>query len=128
MKHLLNDMTEKEKNSIREQHTGGIKVMTENFSKLVNSKLGDSKPFINEQHQPSNFSSGQVVKAKRDKDGQVYTIKIVKSEPRYMFGVVMGPGTYQGESMKNGLSLELYSYSPDKISGNMDLGEFTVIK
>lgn len=50
MKHLLNDMTEKEKNSIREQHTGGMKVMTESFSKLVNSKLGDSKPLVSEQN------------------------------------------------------------------------------
>ena len=42
-------MSEEEKNSIREQHTGGMKVMTENFTKLTNSKLGDSKPLVNEQ-------------------------------------------------------------------------------
>lgn len=49
MKHILNDLSEQEKNSIREQHTGGIKVMTESFSKLINSKLGDSKPLVSEQ-------------------------------------------------------------------------------
>ncbi len=49
MKHLLNDLSEQEKNSIREQHTGGMKVMTESFSKLINSKLGDSKPLVSEQ-------------------------------------------------------------------------------
>lgn len=49
MKHLLNNLTEEEKNAIREQHTGGMKVMTENFSKLVNSKLGDVKPMVNEE-------------------------------------------------------------------------------
>ena len=49
MKHILNNLSEEEKNSIREQHTGGMKVMTENFSKLLNSKLGDSKPLVNEQ-------------------------------------------------------------------------------
>ena len=49
MKHILNNMSEQEKNSIREQHTGGMKVMTENFNKLINSKLGDSKPLVNEQ-------------------------------------------------------------------------------
>jgi hypothetical protein len=42
-------MSEQEKNSIREQHTGGMKVMTENFSKLINSKLGDSKPLLEEE-------------------------------------------------------------------------------
>jgi len=49
MKHILNNLTEEEKNAIREQHSGGMKVMTENFSKLINSKLGDSKPLVNEQ-------------------------------------------------------------------------------
>jgi hypothetical protein len=49
MKHILNNLSEQEKNSIREQHTGGMKVMTENFSKLLNSKLGDSKPLVSEQ-------------------------------------------------------------------------------
>jgi hypothetical protein len=49
MKHLLNNMTESEKSAIREQHSGGMKVMTENFSKLTNSKLGDSRPLVSEQ-------------------------------------------------------------------------------
>ena len=49
MKHILNNMSEEEKNKIREQHTGGMKVMTESFSRLLNSKLGDSKPLVNEQ-------------------------------------------------------------------------------
>jgi outer membrane protein OmpA-like peptidoglycan-associated protein len=64
MKHILNDLTEQEKNSIREQHTGGMKVMSENFNKLINSKLGDSKPLVNEalggnapQRTQSNTSS-----------------------------------------------------------------------
>ena len=53
MKHLLNILSEEEKNSIREQHTGGMKVMTKNFNKLINSKLGDSKPIVSEQITPS---------------------------------------------------------------------------
>ena len=48
MKHILNNLSEEEKNAIREQHTGGMKVMTENFNKLINSKLGDSKPLVSE--------------------------------------------------------------------------------
>ena len=48
MKHILNNLSEEEKNAIREQHTGGMKVITENFSKLIGSKLGDSKPLVNE--------------------------------------------------------------------------------
>lgn len=52
MKHLLNDMTDAEKNAIREQHTGGIKVVTENFKKLINSKLGDSRPLVEQSADP----------------------------------------------------------------------------
>jgi hypothetical protein len=46
MKHLLNDLSEEVKNSILEQHTGGMKVMTESFSRLLNAKLGDAKPLV----------------------------------------------------------------------------------
>jgi hypothetical protein len=49
MKHLLNDLSEEEKNRIREQHTGGKKLVIENFKKLVDTKLGDAKPFLNEE-------------------------------------------------------------------------------
>jgi hypothetical protein len=60
MKHILNDLTEQEKNSIREQHTGGMKVMTESFSKLINSKLGDVQPLVQEQI-PGTSTSDVVV-------------------------------------------------------------------
>ena len=53
MKHLLNNLSEEEKNAIREQHTGGMKVMTENFTKLLNSKLGDAKPIVEEKNSNS---------------------------------------------------------------------------
>jgi hypothetical protein len=49
MKHLLNNLTEEEKKSIRGQHTGGMNVVTENFSKLINTKSGDVKLFLKEQ-------------------------------------------------------------------------------
>lgn len=49
MKHLLNDLSEEVKNSIREQHTGGMKVITENFSKLLNTKSGTVRPLVSEQ-------------------------------------------------------------------------------
>ena len=48
MKHLLNDLSEEVKNSIREQHTGGKQLMIENFNKLVNNKLGTVETLINE--------------------------------------------------------------------------------
>ena len=52
MKHILNDLSNEEKNSIREQHTGGMKVITENFSRLLNAKLGDAKPLVEQSSEP----------------------------------------------------------------------------
>ena len=49
MKHLLNNLSQEEKNSIREQHEGGRSIDTSKFKKLVESTLGDVKPLINEQ-------------------------------------------------------------------------------
>lgn len=49
MKHLLNNLSKEEKNNIRNQHKGGLKVVTENFKKLVNNKLGTVGLIINEQ-------------------------------------------------------------------------------
>lgn len=56
MKHLLNDLSDEEKNRIREQHTGGKKIVIENFDKLVNTKLGDAKPFLLEQTEDANIT------------------------------------------------------------------------
>ena len=49
MKHILNNLTDKEKQAILEQHKGGMKVMNENFSKLIKATLGDAKPLVSEQ-------------------------------------------------------------------------------
>jgi hypothetical protein len=51
MKHLLNDLSDEEKNRIREQHSGGKKIVIENFKKLVDTKLGDAKPYLNEEEE-----------------------------------------------------------------------------
>ena len=48
MKHLLNDMSQDEMNAIRGQHTGGKKITVENFSKMVNKKLGEVPTILSE--------------------------------------------------------------------------------
>jgi hypothetical protein len=40
MKHLLNNISEEEKNSIREQHSGGMKLMNEKFQQMVQQTIG----------------------------------------------------------------------------------------
>ena len=54
MKHILNNLTDKEKQAILEQHKGGMKVMTESFSKLIKATLGDAKPLVSEQADDQN--------------------------------------------------------------------------
>lgn len=54
MKHILNNLTDKEKQSILEQHKGGMKVVNENFSKLIKATLGDAKPLVSEQADDQN--------------------------------------------------------------------------
>lgn len=54
MKHLLNDMSLEEKNSIREQHEGGIKIDTSKFKSLIESKLGNSKPLVDQVPETDN--------------------------------------------------------------------------
>ncbi len=49
MKHLLNNISEEEKNRIREQHEGGMNLAIDNFKKLVETKSGDVKPYLSEQ-------------------------------------------------------------------------------
>lgn len=49
MKHLLNNLSEDEKNSIREQHEGGMKLDTSRFRTLLESKSGDVKPLVEQE-------------------------------------------------------------------------------
>ena len=58
MKHLLNDMSSEEKNSILEQHTGGIKIDTSRFRSLLESTLGNAKPIVSEQLNTITTQSG----------------------------------------------------------------------
>ena len=61
MKHLLNNLSEEEKNSIREQHEGGMKLDTSRFRTLLENKSGNVKPLV-EQHDDfeDDFSAVQM--------------------------------------------------------------------
>ena len=62
MKHLLNNMSEEEKNAIREQHTGGMKLNTEKFFRLLESKLGDAKPLTEQATAQTGTTATQKTK------------------------------------------------------------------
>jgi len=58
MKHLLNNLSEQEKNSIREQHEGGMKLDTSRFRTLLENKSGNVKPLVeNEEEEDLGFAS-----------------------------------------------------------------------
>jgi hypothetical protein len=40
MKHLLNNLSSEEKNSILEQHKGGMEISRKNFQKLLSNYFG----------------------------------------------------------------------------------------
>lgn len=48
MKHLLNNLSDEEKNTIREQHQGGMKLSIDNFKKLVETKSGEVKTYLDD--------------------------------------------------------------------------------
>ena len=58
MKHLLNDMSQDEMNAIRGQHTGGKKITVENFSNMVNKKLGEVPTILSESESSLVGSQG----------------------------------------------------------------------
>jgi len=73
MKHLLNNISEEEKNRIREQHTGGMRIATDKFKKLVETKQGDVKLYLNEQ--PLGASSINDINDIYGKDVNFYSDK-----------------------------------------------------
>jgi hypothetical protein len=48
MKHLLNELSDSEKNRILEQYNNSLIVETKRFKDLMKSQLGDVRPLINE--------------------------------------------------------------------------------
>jgi len=71
MKHLLNTLSTEEKNRIREQHDGGMSIDTSKFKKLTESKLGDSKPLINEQEEVVDQPTDDLGKKLSEFSGQL---------------------------------------------------------
>ena len=73
MKHILNNLSNEEKNSIREQHTGGKQLNIENFNKLVNNKLGTVKTLVKEEiNEYGSVYSQQELEMMRDPEFQKY--------------------------------------------------------
>jgi ligand-binding sensor domain-containing protein len=49
MKHLLNELSDSEKNRILEQYDNSLIIETNKFNKFINSKLGNVKPLLEQE-------------------------------------------------------------------------------
>ena len=87
---------------------------------------------ISEQSTSSPYRVGQVLQGERDLDNQMYTIKITRCGDGWVMAKIKGPGSYEqgGKQypMNGNGEYELNSYTPGKLSGNSNMGEFTIIK
>lgn len=154
MKHILNNLTEQEKNAIREQHTGGMKVATDKFSQLLESKLGDVKPILSEQEfdrKKEYLSKGykdvtdgfmkdtyalQIPDGTYKCDGMGYSFKIVTNEGKdtgYVVvissgirGMITGPVTVSENGVK--VSLGQWNKFFESLLYNEKLNQVKLVK
>ena len=108
--------------------------MNRSFSKIKHIQESNQRlerRFINEQSKPNSvYQVNQVLKAKRDIDGQTYTIKIKQIIPNGydVAAGITGPGDYDGTKLDGTGGWELNAREPGKLSGNSYMGTFTIIK
>jgi hypothetical protein len=56
MKHILNGLSDEEKNGILEQYGAEIKINAERFKSLMESELGNVKPLLNENYDEQKYN------------------------------------------------------------------------
>lgn len=101
MKHILNNISQEEKQKILEQHSGGRFINTSSFKRLLESKLGNAKPLVMEEAIGNTQTAGG--------GGKVLKNKEYIDEPGFMlnqfhdnkgvfasFNPETGTGYYQG--------------------------------
>jgi len=79
MNHLLNNLREEEKNSIREQHEGGMTLDTSRFRTLLENKLGNAKPLV-EQDGPSTEDMPLSPMEEDDSDYRMYDLPSIHQD------------------------------------------------
>lgn len=84
MKHLLNDISNQEKQRILEQYTSSLLINTKKFNKLIESELGDVRPLLEQNRmlsdttEPFNYFLQQEIR-----DGQIeYWPNVIELEGR----------------------------------------------
>jgi hypothetical protein len=82
------------------------------------------KMVIKEQSSGNSvYKVGQTLKAKRSIDGKEYNLKVAKVKGNYVGVYIQGTGNIDGKIM-----YELSAEKPGVLSGNMEMGTFTIVK
>lgn len=74
MKHLLNNLSEEEKNSIREQHEGGMKLDTSRFRTLLENKSGNVKPLVEQEDEDEYASKNSDYRNYDSNDEEIFSL------------------------------------------------------
>jgi hypothetical protein len=76
------------------------------------------------------FQVNQQFTAMRSIDNKLYTLKIERVDPngRYVGAYINGPGNYGGKKLDGTVSYELSLSQDGSLTGNMEMGKFTIQK
>jgi hypothetical protein len=76
------------------------------------------------------FQVGQQFTAIRSIDNKLYTLKIERTDPngRYVGAYINGSGNYGGKKLDGTVSYELSLSQDGSLTGNMEMGSFTIQK
>ena len=101
MKHILNNISQEEKQTILEQHSGGKFIDTSSFKRLLESKLGNVKPLVMEQV-TGTTTPGDPSQSTVDLSTDYATLKSALATYNNTFNSVMGvdPGLFLRSSNK----------------------------
>lgn len=121
MKHLLNNLSDSERERILEQYNNSLIVETKKFNKLINSKSGDIKPLVNEQESESGWSKffTEPMKMMSDTIEKGFVGKKIKLLNRmFIYGREMAAVNIRGgmNNYNEDISLNQFDCSPTLIS------------
>ena len=135
MKHILNNISQEEKQTILEQHSGGKFIDTSGFKRLLESKLGNVKPLVMEgptgttQTAATNTTPGDPSQSTVDLSTDYATLKTVLATYNSTFQSIMGtdPGLFL-RSANNAPSQLLITSNTRQDDSGQGAGENYVLK
>jgi len=98
MKHLLNDLSSSEKNTILEQYNNSLIVETKRFNKLIKSQLGDVKPLVSEQ---LNIISDYTKNLQTQSEKMMVGQKIRLTNALFIYGRSIRFSEFMGNKVEN---------------------------